>query len=122
MFRRRIGAMAATTPFGEDMDAARRFATGFLERCIRDALLDFNPKSNVRAWLAGADCVFPFRLVCEFLEMDETCLRQQIEKLIMKPTRQQVGFFSQSLAHNHDFRASLPGSRPKRAHRRDRAN
>ena len=74
----------------EDHDGAacKRFAVGFLERCLRDLLLDFDKKSDAREWLAGADCLFPFRLVCEFLDVDETRMRQQIEKLSEKPTRQ----------------------------------
>ena len=54
---------AAVVPLTEpepyqDIDgkACRRFAAAFLERCIRDALMDFNRTSNVHAWLAGHFC------------------------------------------------------------------
>ena len=80
--------MAATAPFGDDMAAARRFAAGFLERCIRDAFLDSTRRSSVIEWLNGHDCVFPFSLVCTILGVDENRLRRQIERQLQNPSRE----------------------------------
>lgn len=53
----------ATLPFNEtrtyeDIDGAgvRRFAVGFLERCVKDALLDSKRRSSVLEWLDAAVC------------------------------------------------------------------
>ena len=91
MFRATIWSMATTSiPFTEtepyqdhDGAACQRFAAAFLVRNIReDALSGSKQTQDARKGLAGCDCAFPFGAVCDFLDVDERRMREQIQKLI----------------------------------------
>ena len=49
-------------------------------------LNDFQNKGDARAWLNGADSIFPFWLVCKILDVHEGRLRDQIRRQIADPT------------------------------------
>ena len=79
--------LTETEPY-QDIDgkACRRFAAGLLERCLRDALMDFNRTSNVHAWLAAPTASFLLGSFASFWTWTRDRLREQIEKHIEKPT------------------------------------